>query len=75
MLRTILTTLLNLGAAFPSQLLTVVIWEDLRNQMKNKPEEYYLNKQICITGKVELYKEKPQVVIRNLAQVSCESCN
>lgn len=68
-------TLLNLGAAFPHQLLTVVIWEDLRKQMPAKPEDYFLNKEICITGKIELYKDKPQMVIRQLGQLVCTNCN
>lgn len=68
-------TFLNLGAAFPNQLLTVVIWGDVRNKMENKPEVYFNNKEVCITGKIELYKEKPQIVIKSSEQIVCIKCN
>ncbi|TMI94629.1 MAG: DNA-binding protein [Bacteroidetes bacterium] len=62
-------TLINLGAAYPNQLLTVVIWEDLRKQFDKTPEELFKDKEICITGKIELYRDKPQIVIRSKEQV------
>ena len=68
-------TFLNIGAAYPNQLLTVVIWGDMRKQFKGNPEDLFLNKEVCITGKIELYKEKPQVVIKQMSQISCFSCN
>ncbi|TMI63655.1 MAG: DNA-binding protein [Bacteroidetes bacterium] len=68
-------TFLNIGAAYPNQLLTVVIWGDIRKQFNGNPEDIFLNKEICITGKIELYKEKPQIVIKNKSQISCSNCN
>lgn len=62
-------TLLNVGAAFPNQLLTVVIWSDVRKQFEQAPEELFKDKEICIVGKVELYKEKPQIVLRRKEQI------
>ena len=62
-------TLLNIGANYPNQLLTVVIWGDVRKDFTVKPEEDFANKEICITGKVELFKEKAQIVIRNPTQI------
>src|SRR6478609_7953063 len=53
-------TLINMGAAYPNQLLTVVIWEDLRKQFDKAPEELFKDKDICIVGKIELYRDKPQ---------------
>lgn len=57
-------TLLNLGAAFPNQLLTVVLWGDVRKQLDKTPEELYKDQKVCITGRIELFKEKPQIVVR-----------
>jgi hypothetical protein len=57
-------TFLNIGAKYPNQLLTVVIWTDTRKLFEVKPEEFYLNKNVCIIGKIELYNEKPQIVIK-----------
>jgi hypothetical protein len=62
-------TLINLGAAYPNQLLTVVIWEDLRKQFDKTPEELFKDKEICVTGKIELYRDKPQIVIKSIGQL------
>lgn len=67
-------TFLNLGAPYPDQLLTVVIWQDVRNQFSNKPDEFYLMKEICVTGKIELFKNKPQITLYNYKQLICQSC-
>jgi hypothetical protein len=52
-------TFINIGTAFSNQLLTVVIWGGQRREWEGKPEELYKGKDICITGKLELYNEKP----------------
>jgi len=56
-------TFINVGAQYPNAKLTLVIWGTARTNFKNKPEDFYNNKNICITGKVELFKDKPQIVI------------
>jgi len=43
-------------------LLTVVIWSDIREKLKGKPELDFKNKNVCISGKIELYKGSPQIV-------------
>jgi hypothetical protein len=65
-------TLINLGAAYPNQLLTVVIWEDLRKQFDKAPEELFKDKEVCITGRIELYRDKPQIVIRSKEQIQIQ---
>lgn len=58
-------TFLNMGGEYPDQLLTIVIWAKEREtirQAKGAPETELVGKEICITGKVELYKDKPQIV-------------
>lgn len=67
-------TFLNMGAAYPNQALTVVIWADVRKQFEDKPEVLFANKEICITGKLELYKDKPQIVIDKPKKIVCKSC-
>ena len=62
-------TLLNVGAAYPNSPLTLVIWSDLRSQYKTPPEELYKGKAVCITGKVILFKEKPEIVIYKEEQI------
>lgn len=61
-------TLLNIGAKHPDALLTVVIWENARALFTGKVEDL-MDKQICITGRVILYKEKPEIIIENPKQI------
>lgn len=61
-------TFVNIGGKFPNQLLTVVIWGDVRNQFTGKPEDLK-NKQVCITGRIVLYKEKPEIIIGEPTQI------
>ena len=46
-------TLINLGAEFPKQLLTVVIYKADLTKFK-EPEKVFLNKKVCIIGKLVL---------------------
>lgn len=62
-------TFLNLGAAFPNHTLTVVIWNDLRKKFEKAPEVLFNDKLICVTGRVELYKGKVQIVVRRREDV------
>ena len=62
-------TLLNMGAAFPNQLFTVVIWSEVRKQFETAPDVFFLNKTVCVTGKVELFKDKPQIVLHSKEQI------
>lgn len=63
-------TLINIGAAYPDQLLTVVIPQGLRNTMTTPPSEATLRgRTLLITGRLELYKGRPQVVVSQLAQL------
>lgn len=35
-----------------------------------EPEKTYLNKKICVTGKLVLYNEKPQIVLTEAKQLT-----
>ena len=62
-------TFLNMGAVYPDQPLTIVIWGDTRKQFSFKPEERYNNKTVYVTGRIDTYKEKPQIVITAVSQI------
>jgi len=64
-------TFLNLGGAYPDQLLTVVIWGTDRGQFE-EPEKRYAGKRVCVTGKIRLYKGKPEVVVRDPTQITVD---
>ena len=62
-------TLINVGGNYPNTPLTPVISRELRKEYETAPEEMYKNKQVCIIGKVELFREKPQIKILSKSQI------
>ncbi len=61
--------LLNLGADFPDAKLVVAIFNDDWKNFSYKPEEFLLEKQICVKGKLVLYKGKPEIIIKGPKQI------
>ncbi len=64
-------TLLNMGAKHPNGLLTLVIWEDARTLFTTKIEDL-MDKNVCVTGRIILYKEKPEIIIDKPEQISVQ---
>jgi hypothetical protein len=63
-------TLLNVGADYPNALLTLVVPKPIREQFfRQTPEIVLKGKECIIYGKIELYKEKPQIIIYNKKQI------
>jgi len=62
-------TFLNVGGKYPHEKLTLVIFGDVRRQFKNAPETFYEGRQEWITGKIELYKNRPQIIINSPDQI------
>jgi hypothetical protein len=62
-------TLLNMGGAFPNSPLTIMIPGVVRSKMGYAPEIELKEKNICVTGKVILFKEKPEIIVYNMAQL------
>lgn len=56
-------TLLNMGGLYPDQLLTLVIWGKDRQPFNGIPEKLYKDQDVCVTGKIEMFKDKPQIVL------------
>ena len=66
------TTYLSFGAAYPNAIFTGVIFEDNLSKFKYTPSEYLKDKNICITGKVSIFKEKLQIIILSEEQIKVE---
>jgi micrococcal nuclease len=66
-------TFLNLDQPYPNQIFTVVIWGSDRNKFKNPPETFFRGKRICVTGIIESYRGKPQIVVRGPDQITVKS--
>ena len=62
-------TFLELGGAFPRHNLTALIKFEDRKKFINKPENYYVEKDVCITGKVIEVNGKPNLVISKGADI------
>ena len=63
-------TLLNLGGYYPNQLLTIMIPGTDRNKFKEHPEDYTKGKNVCVTGKVTMYRNKPEIVVNDPSQIT-----
>ena len=61
--------LLNLGADFPNQLLTVAVYDGYKTENVEFPTEKFKGEIAIVTGKIELYKGKPQIVVRSPDQL------
>ena len=62
-------TLLNAGGNYPDAPLTLVLRPNTRKEFETDPILYYKGRQVCITGKIELFKNKPQIVITTKNQI------
>jgi len=62
-------TLLNAGAKYPDAPLTIVIFGESRAAFKNKPEEFYPDKNVCVSGKIVIYKGKPEIIVSDEKQM------
>ncbi|TLY44990.1 MAG: hypothetical protein E6K54_09000 [Gammaproteobacteria bacterium] len=56
-------TFMNVGAKYPNDSLTLVIWGNDRSKFQGDPEKTYLNKTVQVSGKVEIYKGKPEIIL------------
>ncbi len=62
-------TLLNMGAAYPLSPVTIMLTLEVRNKLGYVPEQQLKEKNICVTGKVELFKGKPEIVVSDVTQL------
>ena len=62
-------TLINMGDAYPNNPFTFVIFGDNRKKFSYKPEDFLVNKQVCVTGEIKTYRDKPQIIVTDTTQV------
>ncbi|WP_297820911.1 hypothetical protein [Segetibacter sp.] len=53
----------------PNATLTFVIWGEKRKFFDYKPEKDLKEREVCVTGKIELLKDKPVIVIEKQSQI------
>ena len=64
-------TFLNLDEAYPNQVFTIVIWGTDRPKF-DTPEDYYRDKTVCVTGKIQTYQGIPQIVATQPKQIQMQ---
>jgi hypothetical protein len=61
-------TFINLDQAYPEQVFTAVIWIEDRAKF-GYPEERFADRQICLSGVIQLYRGIPEIILRSPSQV------
>ena len=62
-------TFLNLDKPYPNQVFTIVIWGSDRKNFSKPPETEYADKELCVTGVITSYKDKPEIVASAPTQI------
>jgi len=62
-------TFMNLDAAYPHQVFTIVIWGDDRQKF-GTPDTTLMGKQICATGTIRLFHNVPEMVVGDPAKLT-----
>ncbi len=62
-------TFVDFGQDFPDQPFSAVIWGENRSGLE-RPPELYRGEHLCVTGKLELYRGRPNIRVRDSKQLS-----
>lgn len=62
-------TYLNLGADYPNNKLTIVIFQKDLTNFPFTPFDHYKGMNVCVTGEVGTYKEKVQIIVYKQEQI------
>jgi DNA/RNA endonuclease YhcR with UshA esterase domain len=63
-------TFLNFDRPYPNHTFTALVWGENRGKFPVAPEQQFgVGKRVCVTGLVELYSGKPQIVVSDPGQI------
>jgi hypothetical protein len=65
-------TFLDFERAHPGEVFKVVIWNTDRDKFKPPPESSYDHKNVCVTGRIQLHKGVPEIIVRDPSQLSLD---
>jgi len=60
-------TFINLDAAYPNQVFTILVWGDDRQKVGALPRE---GSRVCAKGEIQVYRGVPEIVVRSSGQLS-----
>jgi len=55
--------------AYPNQIFTVLIWGSDRGKFEKPPETLSSGKEVCVTGMIQSYQGRPEIVVKEPAQI------
>jgi len=62
-------TFLYLDKSFPNQVLTILVWGSDRSKFEKPPEIFYTGKEIYVTGMIQSYQGRPEIIVKDPAQI------
>ena len=62
-------TFLNLDTPYPDHIFTALIWGSDRRKFR-QPEVQYRDKRLCVTGRIKMFRGRPEIVVKELSQIS-----
>jgi micrococcal nuclease len=62
-------TFINLDKPYPNQVFTVLIWGSDRGKFEKPPEALYSGKEICVTGMIQSYQGRPEIIVKEPSQI------
>jgi micrococcal nuclease len=62
-------TFLNFNKPFPNQVFTVTILGGDRGKFEKPPETLYSGKEICVTGMIQSYQGRPEIIVKDPSQI------
>lgn len=65
-------TFLNLDAAYPNQIFTIVIWGSDRSKF-GEPETKYRDKRVCATGMIKSYRGTPEIEAHDPSDIEVQN--
>jgi hypothetical protein len=62
-------TFLDLDEPYPKEIFTILIWGSDRSKF-GTPETKYRDAQVCVNGKIELYRGVPEIIATEPSQIT-----
>jgi len=61
---------LNFGPEYKTAFAVVIFTGDLKNfKSIGEPTEYYLGKRVVVSGRIKIYKGRPEIIVENPRQI------
>lgn len=62
-------TFINFGKPYPEHVFSIAIMGESREKFDNCPEKMFAGKNLCVTGLIETYDDKPLIIVKEKEQI------